>query len=88
MLQYKSLLHVWHTANGRIFRHLPKFSCTMSKEDIDIKRVIVNFKFDDILMTDDRHKFSSNIFLLSSHFLLRSVTVKENPTGNKKKGED
>ena len=62
MFQYKSLLRARHTANGRTFRHLPKFSFMMSKEDIDIKRVIVIFKHDEILPTDDLHKFNSNIF--------------------------
>jgi hypothetical protein len=65
----------------------------MFKEDIDIKWVFVNFKLYEILMTDDRHKFSSNIFsvITSSFFLVRGALlsrVKENPTGNKKKSED
>jgi hypothetical protein len=62
MLQYKFLLYARNTANGRTFRCLPKFSRTMSKEDIDIKWVFVSFKLYEILMTEDRHKFSSNIF--------------------------
>jgi hypothetical protein len=91
MLQYKFLLHARNTANGRTFRCLPKFSRTMSKEDIDFKWVFVSFKLYEILMTDDRHKFSSNIFfcyhlLPFFFFFLRGATIerKRKPDGKQK----
>ncbi len=61
----------------------------MFKEDIDIKWVFVNFKLYEILMTDDRHKFSSNIFsVITSSFFFskRCITIesKRKPDGKQK----
>ena len=71
-------------SKGRTSRHLPKFSC------IDVHRRhryqtgnSVDFKLDEILLTDGRHKLSSNI---SSNifFLLRGVTSERKPDGKRK----